>query len=270
MYKDISKCPLCQYFCTTSHVTKTKPIKFRFEVREEMTKVKKIETNTSLVELSEHNSTNISVIATYDDNTTEDVTQKATYTSSDSSVDVDKGVITSNAEGSATVTVSYGGKTSTIQVEVYEMIEGHLLPHTPQNPDATLLGVDKNDNGVRDDVERWIYKEMPTYHHPEIERVVAMQEAEAYQMTIIDPNNNNNKVLEMMDKSGDCWGYYVESRDIPFTHWEEFDAHLKDIQFNSKERLRKYLEYNRNLGAHVLTLNDAKPDDCNINIDQLP
>ena len=75
------------------------------------------------------------------------------------------------------------------------MIEGHLLPHEPDNPDATLLGVDENENGVRDEVERWIYKEMPTYHHPEIERVVAMTKTKAYQMALIDPTNKDDKVL---------------------------------------------------------------------------
>ena len=269
-YKDISHCPMCQYFCTTSHVIKTKPIKFRFEIKEEMVQVKTLESNVSVIELSEHNQTTIRVMATYEDNTTEDVTQKATYTSSDSSVDVDKGVISSNAEGSTIVSISYGGKSTTLQVEVYEMIEGHILPHEPDNPDATLLGVDENNNGVRDEVERWIYKDMPTYHHPEIERVVAMQEVKAYQMTLVDPMNKNNEVLHMMDKSGDCWGYYVESRNIPFTHWEEFDDHLKDIQFNTKERLKTYFDYNHNLGAHVVTLGNVKSDDCDINIDQLP
>ena len=269
-YKDISHCPMCQYFCTTSHVIKTKPIKFSFKIKEEMVQVKTLESNVSVIELSEHNQTTIRVMATYEDNTTEDVTQKATYTSSDSSVDVDKGVIHSNAEGSAIVSISYGGKSTTLKVEVYEMIDGHLLPHEPDNPDATLLGVDANDNGVRDEVERWIYKDMPTYHHPEIERVVAMQEVKAYQMTLVDPMNKNNEVLHMMDKSGDCWGYYVESRNIPFTHWEEFDDHLKDIQFNTKERLKTYFDYNHNLGAHVVTLGNVKSDDCDINIDQLP
>lgn len=270
MYKDISKCPLCQYFCYTSNTIKTKPIKFSFEIIEEMVQVKSIETNTSLVEFSEHNSTNISVTATYEDNSTEDVTQKATYTSNDTSVDSDKGVITSNVEGSATVTVSYGGKTSTLQVEVYEMIEGHLLPHEPQDPDATLLGVDANHNGVRDDVERWIFKEMATYDHPEMERAVSMQEAKAYQMTLVDPTNKDNKVLKAMDRAGDCWGYYVDITHFPFKYWEEFRHKLKDKQFNTKERLKTYFDYNRNLGAHVITLQTSTVDACDVNLDQLP
>lgn len=269
-YKDISKCPLCHYFCHTSHTIKTKPISFRFEVKEAMPQVIKIDSNTSLLELSEHNSTQIQITATYDDNSTEDVTQKATYRSDDSSVDVEKGIITTNAEGSAKVTVSYEGKTINIQVEVYEMIEGHLLPHAPDYPDATLLGVDENNNSVRDDVERWIYKEMPTYHHPEIERVVAYQYASAFQESLKNPNNEGEKTLKIMDKAGYCWGYYIHSRQIPFSMIEKYKANLKDKQFNTKERLKTYFMYNQNLGASVVTIRDSKSDDCDINIDQLP
>jgi len=213
-------------------------------------------------------------MATYEDNTTEDVTQKALYRSSDSAVDVDKGVIYSNVEGSAIVTIRYGGKSTTVHVEVYEMIEGHLLPHEPQNPDATLLGVDANHNGVRDDVERWIYKEMPTYHHPQIERVVAMQEAKAYQMALIDPANTGDKVRKAEDRAFDCWAYYSLSKDLPFDGAiEKFGNNLRDKQFNTKERLKTYLEYDYSLKGRVFTTTPLRLLDtsyCDQNIDILP
>ena len=273
-YQDISDCPMCKYFCYTSNVTKTKLIKFRFEIKEEMVQVKSLESNVTLVEMSEHNQTRISIIANYEDNTTEDVTQKASYTSSDSSVDVDKGIITSSAEGSATVTISYGGKATTLKVEVYEMIEGHLLPHEPDNPDATLLGVDKNDNGVRDEVERWIYKEMPTYHHPEIERVIAMTSAKAYQMTLKDPTNKDDKVLQAMEKAHNCWMYYEISRDLPMDGTiGNFSNKLKDEVFNTKERLKTYFDYDYTLRGRVFWSADWSKLDtsyCEDNIDVLP
>jgi hypothetical protein len=243
---------------------------FTFEVKEEAPRVISLEANATLIELSEHNRTSVKVTATYDDNTTEDVTLKATYSSSDSAVDADKGIITTNGEGSATVTITYADKSTSIKVEVYEMIDGHLLPHAPQDPDATLLGVDANHNGVRDDVERWIYKEMPTYDHPEMERAVSMQEAKAYQMTLVDPTNKDNKVLETMNRAGDCWGYYVDITHFPFKYWEEFRHKLKDKQFNTRERLKTYFDYNRNLGAHVITLETSTVDACDVNLDQLP
>ena len=130
---------------------------------------------------------------------------------------------------------------STKPVEVYEIIDGHLLPEKPKNPDATLLGVDANKNGVRDDVERWIYLEMPTYHHPEIERVIAMQKAKAYQMALVDPTNKDDKVYISIKRVRDCWSYYRISKALPFDGAvQKFGNNLRDIYFNTKKRLRVY------------------------------
>jgi len=275
-YKDISKCPLCQHFCYTSNVTYTKPMHFQFEVKDEAPKVISLESNATLIEISEYNSTQISIRATYEDNSTEDVTQKATYSSDDSSVDVTKGTVTTNAEGSASVTVNYGGKTAKVQVEVYEMIDGHLLPHEPQNPDATLLGVDENNNSVRDDVERWIYKTEFTAH-PEINRVVVMQEARFYQMALVDPLNKDDKVDNALVRFIDCYEYYTDSRNIPLGKGGKplsFDLIFKDKYFNTRERLKTYMDYNNGTGE--IKVYTATPirllnvSYCDENIDVLP
>ncbi len=274
VYDDITECPLYKYFCNVGNYIKTKPIIYTFEVKDDAPIVTTLDVNVTRVELSEHNNSTIKVTATYDDNATEDVTQKATYTSNDGSVDVDKGTITTNIEGSATITVTYGGKTTNFQVEVYELIEGHLLPHEPENPDATLLGVDENDNGVRDEVERWIYKDMPTYHHPEIERVVAMTKAKALQMALADPTNKDDKVIKAEDRARACWFYYSDARSLPFDGAvEKFGNRLMDKQFNTRERLKIYLDYDYTLKGKVSTAIPARllnTNYCDQNIDVMP
>ena len=154
------------------------------------------------------------------------------------------------------------------------MIEGHLLPHEPDNPDATLLGVDENNNSVRDEVERWIYKDMPTYHHPEIERVVAMTEAKAYQMALIDPTNKDDKVLDASERASDCWSYYADSKTLPFDGAvEKFGNRLRDKQFNTRERLKTYLDYDYTLKGRVfksIPLRLLNTSYCDKNIDVMP
>lgn len=274
-YDDIADCPLCQYVCKLSKHITSKPIIYTFEVKEDAPTLTQLTANTTRIELSEHNSTQVQITAKFDDNNSEDVTLKATYTSSDSSVDVDKGIITTSQEGSATVTVNYGGKSISIQVEVYEMIEGHLLPHEPENPDATLLGVDENDNGVRDEVERWIYK-TEYLAHPEINMVIAMQEARFYQMSLIDPSNKDDKVNIASERSLDCDQYYTDSRNIPLGEGGRplsFDLIFLDKYFNTRERLKTYMDYNRNLGIRVFTLTPTRllnAGYCDENIDLLP
>ena len=230
--------------------------------------------SASLVTLAEHNRTQITLKADYEDGTTKDVTAKASYASSDSAVDVDKGEIIANTEGEADITIRYQGKKTHVHVDVHEMIDGHLLPHAPKNPDATLLGVDANHNGVRDDVERWIYKEMPTYHHAEIERVVAMTEAKAYQKALADPTNKGDNVVKAMDRALNCWAYYADSRNIPYDEDVlKFDNRLRDAVFNTKERLQTYLQYDSTLGGRVFTLTALRllnTSYCDQNIDILP
>jgi len=275
VYDDITDCPLCQYVCNVQNNIKTKPIHYTFEVKEDAPKVISLESNTTLIELSEHNATQIKITAAYDDNSSEEVTAKASYESSDTSVaEADRGILSTYTEGSAIIQADYGGKSISIQVEVYEKIEGHLLPHEPQNPDATLLGVDKNDNGIRDEVERWIYKEMPTYHHPEIERVVAMTKAKALQMALVDPTNKDDKVVQAEDRARACWFYYAQSKDIPFDGAvEKFGNRLRDKQFNTRERLKTYLDYDYTLKGTVSTATPTymlNTGYCDKNIDVMP
>ena len=274
-YDSIEKCPLCQYVCNVHNTTKTKSIKFKFEVKDDAPSVIYLDVNTTLVELSEYNSTQIKVVATYEDNSSEDVTQKATYSSSDSSVEIDKGVISTNDEDSAEITVSYANKSTTFNVEVYEMIEGHLLPHEPDNPDDTLLGVDKNANGVRDEVERWIYKTQ-YYTHSKINIAITMQKAKFYQMALIDPKNTNDTVHKASKRHGNCDSYYKESRNIPLGEGGKpmsFSIIIKDKYFNTKKRLKTYMEYNYSLSGRVFTLTPTRllnVNYCDENIDLMP
>ena len=272
VYDDINDCPLCQYVCDLQKHTKTKVIKYMFEVKDDAPKVTSISASQTLIELSEDNSTQLTITATYDDNSSEDITQKASYTSGDSSVaDIDKGSVSTFKEGSTTLEVSYGGKNINIQVEVYEVIEGHLLPREPENPDATLLGIDENSNGVRDEVERWIYKDMPTYHHPEIERVIAMQQAKAYQLNLSDVNNTNDIPINAVNRGIDCWAYYSHTKKLPLdSAVSKFGAKLQDKVFNTKERLKTYFQFNKNLGIRVFTDTEETVNNCDTNIDLLP
>ncbi len=272
-YENVADSPLCVRVCIPGIMTK--PIHFRFEVEKVSPEVVSLESNISLVKLSENSSTKVKLIAEYDDNSTEDVTQKAKYESSDENVaKADKGEIFSKSEGSATITAAYADKKIEIAVEVYEKVDGHLLPHEPKDPDATLLGVDANKNGVRDDVERWIYKEMPTYHHPQIERVVAMTEARALQMVLEDPTNKDDLVNKASERASNCYMYYSYSRKLPFDgSSEKFINRLLDKQFNTKERLKTYFEYDYSLAGRVFTSTPLRLLDttyCDQNIDILP
>ena len=71
-----------------------------------------------------------------------------------------------------------------------EVIHGHTLPPEPDETlnNSTLLGIDSNSNGVRDDVERYIIKRFskdPKY--PKTKIALAMQYAWATQKILENP-----------------------------------------------------------------------------------
>ncbi len=187
-----------------------------------------------------------------------------------------------------------------------EVMYGHTLPPEP-DPDinnATLLGVDSNDNGVRDDVERWIYnrynthipckmvevnvtipasgetvtgydevceeKEVP-YH--QIVREIAMQGARAAQIIIQEPEKAR-ETMKYMEAAVDCniyfesyAGYENEPKLVDgFIFGDEFN----EVQFNTTERVRAYAKYNMTLSGGVYGRSlFNKRQSCDFNITKL-
>ncbi len=127
-----------------------------------------------------------------------------------------------------------------INLHVKWIVNGHTLPPMPDEKinNSTLLGIDINNNGVRDDVERWIYKEFDEYipcklipktiispngkkyegynevcekkpkKYHQIVREIGMQATRAAQIIIQEPK----KALEttkLMDAADDCLHYFL-------------------------------------------------------------
>jgi len=88
-----------------------------------------------------------------------------------------------------------------------EVINGHTLPPEPDpvKNNATLLGIDINDNGVRDDVERWIYETYKDKHPIHID--IAMQAARGYKLVLKTPEKAK-KIYPEVDKAAHCEAYY--------------------------------------------------------------
>ena len=145
------------------------------------------------------------------------------------------------------------------------IVDGHVLPPEPDKAlnDSTLLGIDSNKNGVRDDVERWIYK---TYKHP-IERGIFMQSARAYNMVIVDPS----KALETMKyvvNAAHCESYWsmgilrMKQRNLNYTlgEYRDLEKEIENIQFNTLDRRLAYHRFNKKLSGGVYG-DDLEPDE---------
>ncbi len=142
-----------------------------------------------------------------------------------------------------------------INLHVKWIVNGHTLPPMPDEKlnNSTLLGIDINNNGVRDDVERWIYKEYKNLHPIHID--IAMQTARGYKKVLEMPERAL-EITDEVDGSLDCEIYYSDCVKNPIIkkpiHGKYF---RKKIYFNTKKRYRIYSEeYDRRLSGHTFTL----------------
>ena len=108
--------------------------------------------------------------------------------------------------------------------------------------------------------------------YPKIERAIGMQSAEAFQMTLIDPTNKDDKVHMAVEASSNCWTWYDYSRQShQYGAAGRFSRALKDKIFNTRERLKTYWDYDDTLRGRIFTLKPTLQthSDCETNIDAL-
>ena len=188
------------------------------------------------------------------------------------------------------------------------VVDGHVLPPEPDPMvnNATLLGVDVNHNGVRDDVERWIYEtydeyvpchqeldyndvemidgeavpnaiqvceEHPIPYHP-IVRAVAMQGARAAQIIIQEPEKAK-ETREIFAKAYLCSSVIEDFKDIKIVDKDILGKEFDKIQFNTTKRARAYAKYNYYLSGGIYRMPTDKkilencPSDVKVLLEEL-
>ena len=166
-----------------------------------------LESNATTVNVGEM--VQLSVVGTYSDNSTNIVDENITYIISPvENAEVNGSVLTALKDGNVTVQAKVDTILSnTINLNITWIVNGHTLPPAPdpQVNNATLLGVDVNNNGVRDDVERWIYEEYKDKHPIYID--IAMQEGRAYKLVLEHPEKAK-EIHNIVSAPVFCEGYF--------------------------------------------------------------
>jgi len=156
-----------------------------------------------------------------------------------------------------------------------EMIHGHVLPPEPDPVvnNSTLLGIDSNNNGVRDDLEIKFAKTYQGYPHASKEFAIAMQYARAAQIIMQEPEQGWEKgTYNLMHDAVDCTWYYLKKYYSDFDSRLKHDIFTKEFEyglFNTEERLKAYFKYNAALSGQVFTSRKKTIDFCEMNIDLL-
>ncbi|MFA4975820.1 MAG: hypothetical protein WC839_00795 [Candidatus Paceibacterota bacterium] len=123
---------------------------------------------------------------------------------------------------------------------------GKNLPSDPgAQADATVQGIDANNNGIRDDVELAVFKEYPDSAKT---RAVLLQYALALQMEVIQPMINTitaTEVVREQSKGFQCIGSTIinsESQQA-FEKLNNLVDFVKNKQFNTKERKNSRINF---------------------------
>jgi len=218
--------------------------------------------------LNKDEHTTLQVMATYGDGTSKNVTQEVEWvTTPEDSVAVNGSILIAKKDNPTTLKAKVGNMFSnTVNLNITWVVGGHTLPPEPDSTlnDSTLLGIDSNHDGVRDDIERKVYTTYPKA----IQRAVIMQASRAKQKMLADPGMlDNARVWEKkITKYIDCTRYlYMYKNQARISRKEA--SLISEWQFDTKERVKTYMDYNKALSGGVYSINKPKLDDCEFNID---
>ena len=170
---------------------------------------------------------------------------------------------------------------ATIKIVVTEpeIINGYLLPPEPDEilNNSTFLGIDSNDNGVRDDVEIYVikrYAQDPDF--PKTKTALAMQYAWAEQKIIDNPTLEN---VKYQDDAIDCEFYFLKQKTKDMTSLDGLryhtqhevfnDSKINDKIYNTRERIKQSFKFNQACSGNIFDGRRESIENCQVNIDEL-
>ncbi|WP_373033130.1 hypothetical protein [Sulfurovum sp.] len=153
-----------------------------------------------------------------------------------------------------------------------QIIQGHQLPPEPDPVvnNSTLLGIDANKNGVRDDVEIWVLNKYKDKHPIYI--AIAMQAARAYRKVLETPEKAR-EIHDEVDKAVYCQLYYrlnakYFNEPLLLKNNVVNEFFRSKIYFNTQKRMEAYLQYDKLLsgGSYTLLKIEERKAACDFNI----
>lgn len=140
----------------------------------------------------------------------------------------------------------------------------NLPPDPGEAGKETVLGIDTDSDGVRDDIQRYIYH---AYPENEKMRVALSQMAKEYQGMLSQPNNHDAAFehATMMARHGECL-FYIQGEESLDTR-----SALKAELLNTSERSRAYITYSNTLGGEIILGSPVEnwKNSCNFNVDEI-
>lgn len=123
------------------------------------------------------------------------------------------------------------------------VFDGEVEPNFPdKNNDKTLLGIDENKNGIRDDVDIWINYVGISYNHRMALRQLAKQEVKRLQAGAFEDSASYAQIAKDIWDGGLC-SAYVEHGNFKC---EEYPSLMIDqIIYNTSLRRKSYENFRK-------------------------
>jgi hypothetical protein len=160
-------------------------------------------------------------------------------------------------------------KTQTFKTLKVEVIHGHTLPPEPDETlnNSTLLGIDSNNNGVRDDVERKIIKK---YQTP-IKIELMLSKAKVHQKILENPIGNAIELQKENNKLSHCLFYLKRKKVFTSLEVRNTVSFIENNIYNTKARVKAYSDYNQALsgGVYGITRSKINAQACDFDVETL-
>lgn len=140
------------------------------------------------------------------------------------------------------------------------------VPDPGEKGQATLEGIDRDGDGIRDDIQRWINE---AFADSARERAAMKQSAKYQQQRLVNSSvkEESIKASRLLLKASDCTDYIFGDKSF------KFDRLLEAKMYNTEARLKASLKASRNFHGqivHLLTEKNEIKRACEFDPDQLP
>lgn len=150
-----------------------------------------------------------------------------------------------------------------------EVINGYMLPIEPDESvnNSTLLGIDSNVNGIRDDVERKIIKTYQT----KVKIEYMFIDAKIAQEILKNPMGNADEMQKKNNRHSHCRAYLRKKKILSPTESLETIDFMENNTYDTKVRAKAYSDYNQALsgGVYGITRSKINSDACDFDVDGL-
>jgi len=149
------------------------------------------------------------------------------------------------------------------------------IPGLPPDPGeagkATLAGIDSDNDGVRDDIQRYIAL---TYPNSTKNQAALTQMAKVMQNALLDANDKQKSVKhgEEVSKASECHTYLLGNDVAAVDASYKMEKDMDSIILNTDARNKAYFTYNDQLGGEVFfgTPDSQIATACDFDVASLP